>query len=83
MLMKKFVGSLNAMSEAAFCMLSGCLQVACAMLFCAFVLLLHMRPLSPEKSTLWYMILELSSSPVGVLLLGVIACALLEERSRR
>ena len=83
MLMRKFVRSLDAMSDAAFAMLSGCLQVACTMLFCAFMLLVHMGPLSPEKSELWYSILELTSSPAGILLLGIIACALLEERSRR
>ena len=82
--MKAFFRSLNRMSEPAFTLLRGSLQTACTMLFCAFLLLLHMGgPPRCETRELWYSALELYTSPVGILLLGVIFCVLLEERSRR
>ena len=83
MKMKKFLRSLDTMSDAAFCMLSGCLQVACTMLLCSFLFLVHRDAPGSDLRELWLSARELASSAAGVLLIGIIAGAFLEERSRR
>ena len=71
------------MSDAAYLVLSLSLLLSCAMLLCAWLLLLHMGPLTPAVRETWCMARELYTSPAGVLLVGAIACVLLEERSRK
>ncbi len=70
------------MSEAAYSVLSCSLLLSCAMLFGAWVLLVHMGSLTPAERTLWLTARELYTSPAGILLLGGVASVLLEERSR-
>ncbi len=80
--MKRFKKSLDGMSDAAFCLFSGCLKTACAMLLCAFALLVHIGTPTPSDLRLWLTAQELCSCPAGILLVGVLGAAILEERSR-
>ena len=64
-------------------MVLGTLQVCCAMVFCAFMLLVHRENTAGDTRTLLLTAAELYRAPLGILLLGVIFSPMLEERSRR
>lgn len=83
MLMKGFFRCLRQMSPAAYSMLLGTLQVCCTMFFCAFMLLVHRQTPGADSLILFKTAAELYRAPLGMLLLGVILCPILEERSRR
>jgi len=83
MLMKGFFRCLRNMSPEAYSMALGTLQVCCTMIFCAFMLLVHRENSAENTRQLLLIARELYRSPLGVILLGVIFCPILEERSRR
>lgn len=57
------------------------LQLSCCMLFLSFVILIHIGGLSAEHYRLYQMARELWSSPPGLLLLGTLACFILQDQS--
>ena len=83
MAMKRYFFYLEAMSDEAFCMMAGTLKTCCAMIFCAFMVLVHIEDVTPRLFSLYRLALELALSPVGILLVGGIAAVILEDLSRR
>ena len=81
--MKGFFRCLRQMSPEAYSMLLGTLRVCCTMLFCAFMLLVHSQSPGADRLLLFLTASELYRAPLGMLLLGVIFCPILEERSHR
>ena len=81
--MKRFIRSFDALCDAAFAMLAGCMKVSCAMLLCAFLFLLHMGDLSPDTVRFLRMARELVSGGAVVLLMGVLGCAVLQDLGGR
>ena len=81
--MKGLLRCLRHMSPVAYSMLLGTLQVCCAMLFCAFMLLIHRDSPGADSRLLLQTAEELYRGPLGILLLGVIFSPILEERSHR
>lgn len=79
--MKRKNRGLGAMSDGAFCLLSGTLKVCCAMVLCGWAVLIHIGPPSPHTYALRRLAEELYLSPAGVLLVGNLCALLLEERS--
>jgi len=48
--------------------------------FCAFILLVHIGTVTPHTFSLYRMALELTLSPVGILLVGGLLAVITEER---
>lgn len=83
MSVKKYIARLEAMSEEAFCMMAGTLKTCCAMVLCGFMVLVHIGDVTPRVFSLYQLALELTLSPVGILLVGGLAAILLEDLRRR
>ena len=80
MKLKRLFCYLNTISDEAFCLLAGTLKTCCTMVFCAFILLVHIGTVTPHTFSLYRMALELTLSPVGILLVGGLLAVITEER---
>ena len=70
---------LNTIRDESFCLLVGTLKTCCTMVFCAFMMLVHIGPtLTPHSFAQYRLALELALSPAGVLLVGGL-CAVITE----
>ena len=77
--LKQLFRYLNRISDESFCLLAGTLRTCCTMVFCAFMLLVHIGPVSPRSFSLYQMALELTLSPVGLLLIGGLCSVIVED----
>ena len=77
--MKRLFLYFNHISDAAFCLLAGTLKTCCTMVFCAFLLLVDIESLTPHTYQLYRLALELTLSPVGVLLVGGLCSIIVED----
>lgn len=64
-------------------MLAGTLKTCCAMVFCAFILLVHIGQVTPHSFALYHMALELTLSPIGILLVGGLLSVIIEDCFRQ
>ena len=81
--LKVFCHIFGAMSEEAFCMLSGTLKTVCVMLLCSLAILKEIGPPGPDTYRLFYLASQLESNAFGVLLIGNFAALFLERFQRR
>ena len=82
MCMKLFESIFGALSDEAFCLLSGTLKTCCAMLLCSLALLVHTGGLRPDTYSLYRLAADLQSNAAGILLVGNFAALLLERHHR-
>ena len=82
-LMKWFVSVFGALSDEAFCLLSGSLKTGCAMLVCSLALLVHTGGLRTDTYILYHLAAQLESNAAGVVLAGNFAALFLEGLRRR
>ena len=81
--MKLLHSVFGAMSQEAYCMLSGTLKTACAMLLCSLALLVEVGRPGPDTYRLYYLASQLESNALGVVLAGNFAALFLERHHRR
>ena len=81
--LKRLTAYMNCISEEAFGLLAGTLQTCCVMLLCAFAVLVHIGPIRPHTFSLYRLALELTLSPVGILLVGGLCAVVAEDLLRR
>lgn len=74
--MKKAFRQMTRMCDEAWYIFIGTLKLSCAMLLCAFLLLLY--PQGGYEQTM--LAAALSEAPEGLLLLSIILAALIDER---
>lgn len=79
----KLIRRILAMSEPAWWVTLRALQLSCAVLFAAFVLLLDAGAYSADTSRAYGLARELASLPQLILLLAVIAGAVIEEQQMK
>ena len=81
--MKRLYLYLNTIREESFCLLVGTLQICCTMVFCAFMVLVHIGTnITPHSFGLYRLALELALSPVGILLVGGLCSVIIEDLLR-
>ena len=81
--MKLLHSVFGAMSQEAFCLLSGSLKTACAMLLCSLALLLEIGRPGPDTYELYNLAAQLESNALGVVVVGNFAALFLERLHRR
>ena len=75
-MMKKALRNMSTMCDEAWYILMGTLKLSCAMLFCAYLLLIW-----PQSGYDEIMLASaLAETPQGLLLIAILASALLEDR---
>ena len=75
-MIRKAIGRMSRMCDEAWYIFMGTLKLSCAMLFCAFILLV-----SPQCGYERVMLAaSLAETPQGLMMIALIASALLEER---
>ena len=75
-MMKKALRNMSTMCDEAWYILMGTLKLSCAMLFCAYLLLIW-----PQCGYDEIMLASaLAETPQGLLLIAILASALLEDR---
>ena len=78
-MLKKTIRRMSQMCDEAWYIFMGTLKLSCAMLFCAFMLLIS--PGCGYEQTM--LSAALSETPQGLLLIALLASVLLEERRVR
>ena len=77
--MKLLYSVFGNISDEAFCMLSGTLKLACAMLLCSLALLVETGGLHPDTYRLYWLASQLESNAAGVIVVGNFAALFLER----
>ena len=79
-ILKRLFRYFSTIREESFCLLAGSLKTSCAMVFCAYMILVHIGPdATPHTFGLYRLALELTFSPVGVLLVGGLCAVIVED----
>lgn len=78
----KTVYYILSMREEAWGILLGTLRLSCAMVFCAFIILIHLGAPTLDTMPIWQGALEYAKFPAWLLLCAVLASAFLDEHLR-
>ena len=81
--MKLLHAVFGSISDEAYCVLSGTLKTACAMLLCSLALLLEACPPGPDTYKAYHLAAQLESNALGVVVIGNFAALFLERFHRR
>ena len=80
--LKKTIEYILDMHEEAWGLLMGTLRLSCTMVFCAFVMLIHLGAPTIEILPVWRGALEFARFPVYLLLLASLAAAYIDAHLR-
>ena len=81
-MLKKTLDYIFSMPEEAWGLLMGTLRLSCTMVFCAFVMLIHLGAPTIENLPVWRGALEFARFPVYLLLLANLAAAYIDAHLR-
>ena len=81
--MKLLRAVFGSISDEAYCLLSGALKTACAMLLCSLALLLEACPPGPDTYKIYCLAAQLESNALGIVIIGNFAALFLERFHRR
>ena len=80
--LKKTLDYIFSMNEAAWDVLIGTLRLSCTLVFCSFVMLIHLGTPTVDNLPIWRAALEYASFPVYLLLCAVFAAACIDSHLR-
>ena len=80
--LQKTLHYILTMRPEAWDILLGTLRLSCAMVFCAFVILIHLGSPTLDNLPIWRGALEYARFPAALLLCAVLASAFLDEHLR-
>ncbi len=81
--LKRTLDYILSMPEEAWGLLMGTLRLSCALVFCAFVTLIHLGAPTIENLPLWRGALEYARFPVYLLSLAAFAAAYIDAHLRK
>lgn len=79
---KKTIDYISGMHEAAWALLTGTLRLSCTMVFCAFVMLIHLGAPTIANLPVWRGAVELAAFPAYLLLIGGLAAVCADSQLR-
>ncbi|HHU23271.1 MAG TPA: hypothetical protein GXZ52_07675 [Clostridiales bacterium] len=81
MVLRKLLHRILNMCNPAWGALKGTLMLCCAMVFCAFIILVEIGPVSIDTYHLYLYAKELATAPAGLLLIAAIGTVCIEEQA--
>jgi hypothetical protein len=81
MVLRKLLHRIVNMCNPAWHALRGTLMLSCTMVFCAFIILVEIGPVSIDTYNLYLCARELATAPAGLLLVAAIGTVCLEEQA--